>query len=359
MKILFLALMFCSNLAFALEKPVAQFKEATHDFGTIREEEGPVTHEFVFINTGNKPLIISRIITSCGCTTPHWTKEAVLPGKKGVISAQYNPNNRPGPFNKSLKVITNAEKKIITLHVKGNVIPKAETIEENYRLKLGAVRLKSDLVYLGKMKTQKTRSKAIDIYNESDQVITFDKAVTAPDFINLTFEPINLNPKEVGRILIQYDPNHEDNLGYNSHSVYFQTDEEVDARKKLKITARITEYFPPLSEEEKADAPKLNIKDKVFGFGKIQRGGTYQGEILLTNSGKSILNVRKIKSSCTCLNATLDNYDINPGISAKLNLKLETISRKGNQTIQLYIVTNDPLNPTQLVQVKGNIITNQ
>ena len=59
------------------------FKETVHDFGDIKEADGNVIHKFEFTNTGSEPLIVQNVTPSCGCTTPTWTKEPVMPGEKG------------------------------------------------------------------------------------------------------------------------------------------------------------------------------------------------------------------------------------------------------------------------------------
>lgn len=100
--------------------PKIVFREENFNFGDI--PEGPaVTHEFKFTNTGREPLVLSNVKASCGCTTPNWTKEPVLPGKEGVITVTYNTQGRPGGFNKTVTITSNADEpnKIIT--IKGEV----------------------------------------------------------------------------------------------------------------------------------------------------------------------------------------------------------------------------------------------
>ena len=84
------------------------FEKEAHDFGKIKEADGPVTVNFEFTNTGSQPLIIKQVHASCGCTSPNWSKQPVLPGKSGFIGATYNPKSRPGPFSKTVTVTSNA-----------------------------------------------------------------------------------------------------------------------------------------------------------------------------------------------------------------------------------------------------------
>ena len=102
----------------------ATFPEQSHDFGTIKEEKGPVTTTFEFINTGNKPLIIVEAMASCGCTRPEYPTRPIKPGKKGKISVTYSPIGRPGAFRKTIKVKTNGRERVTTLSITGTVVPK-------------------------------------------------------------------------------------------------------------------------------------------------------------------------------------------------------------------------------------------
>jgi hypothetical protein len=106
------------------EKPspladVVKFKSETVDFGTAKLNQ-PVTVQFEFTNVGDKPLIIQNAQPSCGCTTPDWTKEPVLPGKSGLIKATYNAATL-GPTNKTVFVNFQGISQTMELHLTGKV----------------------------------------------------------------------------------------------------------------------------------------------------------------------------------------------------------------------------------------------
>ncbi|MBA3648213.1 MAG: DUF1573 domain-containing protein [Chitinophagales bacterium] len=100
------------------------FKEETFDFGNIGKGT-PVTHEFTFNNTGKEPIVISNVQASCGCTTPKWPKEPILPGKTSTIQVQYNAAH-PGGFNKSVTITSNAKSASKVLYIKGVVQDQTE-----------------------------------------------------------------------------------------------------------------------------------------------------------------------------------------------------------------------------------------
>ena len=80
------------------------FDRPAWDFGTIRETDGPVTHRFVCRNEGEHPEVILQVTTTCGCTTPRYTRKPILPGEEAEITVTYDPANRPGNFSRELAV---------------------------------------------------------------------------------------------------------------------------------------------------------------------------------------------------------------------------------------------------------------
>ncbi|HLK98444.1 MAG TPA: DUF1573 domain-containing protein [Hymenobacter sp.] len=87
--------------------PQIQFEEMKYDFGSAKQGD-VVKHVFKFKNTGTAPLVISNIGVSCGCTTPEWTKDPIMPGKSGTITANFNTAGKLGVQNKVLTVESNS-----------------------------------------------------------------------------------------------------------------------------------------------------------------------------------------------------------------------------------------------------------
>lgn len=122
--LLLLLSIFITGMSLAQQKPEMNLDKNEHNFGIIKEEIGAVTTQFEFTNTGSSPLIIQRVASSCGCTTPSYSREPILPGKKGSIAAQYSTVRRPGTFNKTIRVYTNVPDTVYVLTIKGNVTPR-------------------------------------------------------------------------------------------------------------------------------------------------------------------------------------------------------------------------------------------
>ncbi len=100
-------------------------KEKTHNFGTIREADGPVMCEFILQNNGDKPLVIVSAKAQCGCTTPSIPKQPIRPGETAALTVTYDPAGRPGEFEKTIRVRTNRKGDNALLKIKGTVLPKS------------------------------------------------------------------------------------------------------------------------------------------------------------------------------------------------------------------------------------------
>ena len=110
---------------FAQDQPkkaedVVKFKELTYDFGKIKQG-APVTHDFVFTNISNSPVIIESAVPSCGCTTPVKPEGAIQKGKDDKIQAGFNAAN-VGPFNKSITIKVAGVDLPVQLKIVGEVL---------------------------------------------------------------------------------------------------------------------------------------------------------------------------------------------------------------------------------------------
>lgn len=112
--------------AYAQEKVAKiEFKTDVIDYGTIEKGSNGV-RVFEFTNTGDAPLIISSVKSTCGCTVPKKPKDPIMPGESGEIEVKYD-TNRVNPIRKTITVISNAETPTVALKIKGLVVDSSKT----------------------------------------------------------------------------------------------------------------------------------------------------------------------------------------------------------------------------------------
>jgi hypothetical protein len=133
----FLTILFIGLISFSVnaQDKVAEieFKATTIDYGTI-EKGADGVRTFEFTNTGDAPLIISKVSSSCGCTVPKKPKDPIMPGKTGEIEVKYD-TNRVNPIRKTITVVSNAKTPTVALKIKGKVIDPSKTSVLNNKKK--------------------------------------------------------------------------------------------------------------------------------------------------------------------------------------------------------------------------------
>jgi len=124
MLILFVGLLSLGALA---QEKVAkiEFKTDTIDYGIIEKGSNGV-RVFKFTNTGNAPLIITEVKSTCGCTIPKKPDGPIMPGETGKIEVKYD-TNRVNPIRKTITVTSNADTPTVALKIKGEVIDSNKT----------------------------------------------------------------------------------------------------------------------------------------------------------------------------------------------------------------------------------------
>lgn len=121
-KLIAIAIFVVAGLGTAMAQGTAkiEFKSETIDYGEIKKGSVGV-RVFEFTNTGNVPLVIANVTSSCGCTIPKKPEEPIQPGETGEIQVKYN-TKLVGPIRKTVTVYSNAEEATKSLKIKGRVI---------------------------------------------------------------------------------------------------------------------------------------------------------------------------------------------------------------------------------------------
>lgn len=336
-----------------LAKPL-QFKEEVFDFGNVIEESGPVAHEFVFTNAGTKPLQILAVQPSCGCTTPGWSKEPIMPGKTGTIKAQYDPKGRPGYFNKSLTVTTDVDNQPVILQIKGTVTSKDGFSAVEFQAVNGNLRLRSLSFNLGKVFLKdEFVVREFEFYNAGAKPVSYTGKTESPAYIRIVVEPTVIEPGKKGTIKLSYNGKLKGQYGFQSDHVTIHTDDELQPLKGFTVYATVEDYFPELKPEDAAKAPQLKFAAQSIEYGSMRQNQSVTKTVQLTNAGKSVLEIRSIQANCTCIQTEADKTKVKSGESAIIKVSFNPQDRKGTQTKSVTVYSNDPQNPVQRITLTG------
>lgn len=339
---LFMMLVLCTISALAA--PKISFITKEHDFGNINESDGNATYEFLFINKGDAPLIILKAVASCGCTTPIYSKEPIVPGTSSTIKVTYNTLGRPSTFHKTITVYTNdPDAPNVVLIIQGNVIPKGEDPEETYPMNMEGLRLKRTTVPMLETKIGSIKTEVIDIINTNKVPMTIG-FYNVPKHVQLSVSNTVLQPNQAGNITIKYLAALTGDYGKREDFFYLVTNskEKTNPNNRIFLSANITEDFSRLSANQMANAPVASFSENRINFGKMVRGTSKLMTLTLTNSGKSPLHIRKIVPDYDGLKITPANKVVAPGKTIRIHVSFKAGTFDGNVVQRFTIITNDP-----------------
>jgi hypothetical protein len=322
-------------------KPSINLTEKEFNFGTVKETDGVITHDFRFTNTGKAPLIINEVKSSCGCTVPEWTREPVLPGKSGTISVSFNPGKQSGTISKSIQINSNADVPQVTIQVKGVVIP-AQKVEEVYKYTMGDLRLQTIYVSFGEIIKGKVANNTIKVLNTSASnaaTITFRKV---PAHLRIKTVPELIPPGQEGTIEIEYLTSEVNNWDYAVDRLDLLINGLAVANNRVNVTAIIKEDFSGLTAEELAMAGRAEFESHEYNFGTISDKDIVTHAFKVTNVGKTDLFIRKVTASCGCTAVQPAKTIIAPGDSTVIKAIFNASGREGNQKKAITVITNDP-----------------
>ena len=194
MKRLFMAiacLMVLSGMAAKAQEKITdgvEIDKFVHNFGDILFDSGPVSCTFTLKNTGNKPVVIYSVTTTCGCTNVEWTQEPIRPGKTGTVSVTYSNDEGPYPFDKSLTMYISDLKKPVILKLRGVSLDKIRPLEELYPVNYGSLGIKENINKGGNMDQNGTKSESIMVANLSNSPLKLTFADVSP-FLSLSVSP--------------------------------------------------------------------------------------------------------------------------------------------------------------------------
>lgn len=340
-------------------KPKASFKTVLYDFGDVNEEKGKVSYSFEVTNTGNQPLVIQNVTASCGCTTPEWTKMPIPAGGKGFVKATFDPINRPGPFNKTITVSSNAEEATTVLRITGKVVPKPQTVEDTYPRVMGDVRLKAGHIAFTRVAPGSVKTETLEVLNPSgkDVKIEFENI---PPHITIKSNPEIIPAGKKGVIEATFDASKKNDWGFVVDQIYVIVNGKKDYNNnRLSVSATIEEDFSTLKPDDLAKAAKAEYSDKNYDFGTVTEGTEARHEYTLKNSGKSNLIIRKVKASCGCTAVEPAKTVLTPGESTTITAVFNTTGKTGRQSKTITVITNDPAASTVLLQISGEVKAKQ
>lgn len=333
------------------------FEKTTHDFGKIKEELKSAVYKFKFSNVGDGDLKLLNVRTSCGCTASEYTKTPIKPGQTGEIKVTYHTSHRPGSFRKSITVtINNPDKPNTVLFIKGFVIPKSKTKGDFYPTAMGNLKLMSNHLAFNDVKTTEVRTDSMKIYNNWGHPLSISFEQIPPHLqVKLSNGKKELAIGEESYIVVTYNAKMKKDFGLVYDRITILTNDNVQPKKTLTVSARLSQDFSNLTEKDLKKAPKIIFKETNFNFDTVKSGTVVTYKFEFKNEGKKPLDILKVKTSCGCTTTKLTETTYKKGKGGAIEITFNTSGRKGRQHKTVTVITNDPQNPEILLNINGEL----
>ncbi|MDR3261376.1 MAG: DUF1573 domain-containing protein [Tannerella sp.] len=339
--------------------PVATLVENTYDFGQINEADGFASHVFMVKNTGNAPLIITHVQSSCGCTEPQWTSEPIAPGNEGEVKITYDPVRRLGPFRKNVMIYTNDNTRRLRVTITGDVTPKPDDLQLVFHDTIGTVQVeRADfLFYTVRSGTTATQEMWIQNFAEEDVTLSFENL---PDYLKAE-APELLKSGKPERLKLTLDGAALDKRGRLLSRFTWKAVSASGATvtQVLPVAMNIIDNFATLTPEQKTNGPVIGLSNTLVEFGKLKKGG-FLGlgnkrvslPFTITNAGKSTLTLHSVGCDDERVQITgFDKKTLQPEESVTLHIVLRPKSVKETLVTDLYVIGNDPRGPVRQVRI--------
>ena len=121
---LFALLLFGATTLHASEPKGADIELSTSliDLGTIAQDDGKQLLRLSFTNTGDVPLVVTEVRTSCSCMSVDYKREKVLPQERGTINITLNPAKAPkGQYLRVMQIYSTARSGVKRVTVKAHI----------------------------------------------------------------------------------------------------------------------------------------------------------------------------------------------------------------------------------------------
>lgn len=345
--ILFVVFLFSCFVSFS--QAVINFAERGHDFGNIKEINGAVSYDFEFVNTGSAPILIKNVESSCGCTSPQWSKQPVLPGKKGFVKATFDPKDRPGFFDKTITVYSNARTPVVELKIRGIVEGRTRTVLDDFPYELpSGLRLPQENISLLKVRKGESKTMQVGVFNNSGKevVLAFQGL---PSYLQMKVEPQKIGDREKGVITATYNTVRQGEFGLNEEEVTML----VNGKKYvLPVTIYVEE---DLSHADPSKVPAIDADKKYYNFGKTTAGQPVSFTYQVKNTGNAPMQIHRVYSNDKRVEVTVAKKLLQPGESVPVTVKTKNGADTGKLTCLVSIISNCPVTPELNLRFYGEI----
>lgn len=336
-------------------QPKITFDKPEQDLGYILWRT-PTTITYNFTNTGDKPLVISNVTTSCGCTEATWTETPIPAGGKGQVTAVFDAE-AIGRFYKEVGVYCNASSLPLYLGFNGEVTADPKNFTFTHPYGFGAIRLNQEELNFDAVNKGDKPTVELLVANTSNKGYS-PVLMHLPPYLSAEAVPERLGRGKAGKIVVTLDTDKLPKLGITRSSVYLSRfpGDKVGSDNEIPVSVALLPDFSGLTEQQKNNPPVVSLSAKQLDFPSLKPKQKKSQTIVITNTGKSDLVIQDMQVFSIALGVNLKKRTLKPGESTKMKVTVLAANLpRVKGTPRILMITNDPNHPMVNIRVKASL----
>lgn len=309
----------------AVGRPILQFTESSHDFGTLVGDT-TVHYTFEFRNAGDSPLVIDRVKASCGCTGAVVGKAQIAPGESGELNVYFRTKGKNGVQRHAVHVFSNDP-----VHPDQPLMIHC-VVEHDFVFRPSAV-------FFGSMTAGEERTNLINI-SSNDPELRIERIEPSSDRITFSLKdgPRQDGPGRQWNLNVSIRAPEKPGMTHDVLTVL--TNSQTMAEIKVRLQARVLGDISLLSEH--------------LAFPSVKTGQTVSQTTRLTSHTGKKITVRRIDTGALPLKVEVEDQGDDPGKKLKLvftapdrpdtvrgTVTLDVSDSSGySDTLKLYVMAN-------------------
>jgi len=303
----------------------------------------PSTITVYMRNTSTASAEIKRVDTGCGCSSASFTAGLVPPGRDAMVNITFDCKQL-GHFDRIIRVYDSMSDKPAEFEVRGQVVTKVEDYTGDYPYKLGSLLADADDVEFDDVHKGQKMLRQIHVFNPTGQNLE-PVALRLPPYITADMQPKLLGPKQKGIMYFTLKSDALRDYGLTQTTVYLCKNpaDKVNKNKEITISAVLLPPAVAKDDVRRPYAPKIVMSADTLDMTELQKKSKAKDEIIITNKGRSVLEISQIQLFTAGLQVQLGSQRLEPGETTKL--KVTAIGKelkKVRVRPRILMITNDP-----------------
>lgn len=316
--------------------------QPTIDCGQVQYRR-PVTVQFEARNQSGRPITIAKVRSSCGCTVASYPSQAIANGKTFKVSAVYDARQL-GHFQKELALYVDGGAKPVYLTLRGVVVEEVIDYTGDFPLELGDLRVDNKDVEYDDVNRGERPFFRINILNPTSKAVS-PQVMHLPNYLEAQVSPSTIAAGRPGVVTLTLLSDKLRDFGLTQTTIYLGSNpgERVSADKAIEVSAVLLPSFKNITDATRQYAPKMNLSATYLDLGSFAGKKKKRGEIIITNNGRTDLEIRNIQMFTAGLEVSLSTRKIAPGASARLRVTaVASALHKVRTRPRILMITNDP-----------------